>query len=428
MSSLQGGLQTVGVFIVSACIGLISANVSRADLWVLSVDPQSTAEPGTEQNYDRVMRLDNDGSQLPDDIPSHSAGLTYPAGIAVGPAGNIYVSSQATGSVLFYDGESGAPLPSPQPGGADGLFASLETASPAQLAFGPDGNLYVSEFFGTIVRVYDPTTGVRLADAASNLTAAGGLAFASNGDLLVGDGFATGAGQSARIVRVSNGVQSTFGISDQGMLSSPVALEFLPNGDLLAADVLGNYVARFDPTGQQFSAFAVIPPDIPDPLPPGVFFPTNSPSDIAFDPDGNIIISVLGLTYPPDNRGALLRYDLLGNFIETIVDGLEPVAGIGWTPDPATASGDYDGDGLVGSSDHAKWAGDFGKFVARGNGADGNGDGVIDAADYVVWRTMLPAGEGAATEIPEPTTLAILLSGSLFGAARGRRLSRAAIR
>ena len=51
-------------------------------------------------------------------------------------------------------------------------------------------------------------------------------------------------------------------------------------------------------------------------------------------------------------------------------------------------------------------ASDFGKFVAKGNGADGNNNGVVDAADYVVWRNAATPGFAAA--VPEPTTLAML--------------------
>ena len=100
---------------------------------------------------------------------------------------------------MYFDGRTGATLPSPQPGGSAGLLAALGTAAPAQLAFGPDGNLYVSEFFGTSVRMYDAhprhNFGPRLADAAAGLSSSGGLAFASNGDLLVGDGFAMAPGR-----------------------------------------------------------------------------------------------------------------------------------------------------------------------------------------------------------------------------------------
>jgi hypothetical protein len=403
----------------------------RADLWGLSVDPYGTATPGTEFNYNKVFRFDNDGNKLANDIPAYSGGLVYPTGIAVGPDNNIYVSSEATGSILFFDGQSGAPLTSPQPGGSAGLFAALGTTAPAQLAFGPDGNLYVSEFFGTAVRVYDAHAGAnfgqRLADAATGLSSAGGLAFASNGDLLVGDGFAMAQGQTAQIVRVHNGVQSTFGATNLGGVYAPSALMTLEDDSLLIVDLIANYVAHYDANGLPLTPFAAIEPLI---APPGSDFP----SDIKLDPDGNIIISVLGATSPPDNRGALWRYDLDGHIIdpdndmtpnEPIVSGIEPIGGIDWTTSLATLAGDYDGNGSVGPSDYARWRADFGKRVARGNGADGDANGVIDARDYVLWRKA--AGQASGTNldsnaVPEPAALVLLFGGLLVSCtARARR-------
>jgi sugar lactone lactonase YvrE len=390
----------------------------RADLWGISVDPTGQGVPAS--NYDKVFHFDNTGHKLPVEIPSGSAGLDYASGIAVGPDGNIYVSSVNTGSVYYYDGQTGAPLPSPIPAAPAGLFAFLQTAAPAQLAFGPSGNLYVSEFFGPNVRVYDahpgPAFGQQLANAATGLTSAGGLAFLSNGDLLVGNGFVMGAGRTAKITRVHNGVQSDFGFSE-GAVFAPGSILALEDDSVLVVDLLGNYVAKFDSTGNPLGLFAFIPPPVAPPA-------TNFPSDIKFDQDGNLIVSVLGPTNPSsnpaDNQGALWRYDRSGNIIdpdndatpnEPIVSLIEPIGGIAWTPSLKTLAGDFNGDNAVGPADYAKWRSDFGKFVAKGNGADGNNNGVVDAADYVVWRNAATPGFSAA--VPEPTTLAIVFGGLL---------------
>ncbi len=43
-------------------------------------------------------------------IPPGSAGLTSPIGLAFGPNGNLYVSSPDTGQVLEFNGTTGAPI------------------------------------------------------------------------------------------------------------------------------------------------------------------------------------------------------------------------------------------------------------------------------------------------------------------------------
>lgn len=409
---------TVRFTLVSTVVLLTAAIAANgyADLWGISTPANGTPAPGTEANYNKVFRFDNAGNKLPNDIPA-SAGVVYPTGIAVGPDGNIYVSSSATGSILHFDGQTGAPLPSPVPMGSAGLFAFLQTAAPAQLAFGPDGNLYVSEFFGPTVRAYDAhagaTFGQRLADAATGLTSAGGLAFQSNGDLLVGDGFAQAPGQTAQIVRVHNGVQSVFGATNLGGIYAPSSLLTLEDDSVLVVDLIANYVAHYDANGLPLMPFAFIQPPLAPPA-------SNFPSDIKLDPDGNLIISVLGETNPPDNRGALWRYDLSGNIIdpdndgipnEPIVSGLEPIGGIDWTPALTTLASDYDGNGSVGATDYARWRAAFGRRVARGNGADGNADGRIDARDYIVWRNAAGTGAGVgANAIPEPAAVTLMSS------------------
>jgi sugar lactone lactonase YvrE len=401
---------------------IVYPSTSQADLWGLSVDPVGNGRPTTD--YSKVFRFDNSGNKLPNDIPSHSAGLDYPSGIAVGPDGNIYVSSVNTGSIYYYNGQTGAPLPSPIPDAPAGVFAFLGNAALAQLAFGPNGNLYVSEFFGSNVRVYDghagASFGAPLADAVTGLSSAGGIAFQSNGDLLVGDGFAMAAGQTAQIVRVHNGMKSTFGVTNLGGVYAPGALMTLPDDSLLIADLVGNYISHYDANGNAGQVpFATIPPFNPP--------ATNFPSDIKYDADGNLIVSVLGPTNPSsnpaDNQGALYRFDLNGNLIQTIATGLQPIGGLAWTTSPATLAGDYDGNGSVGATDYARWRADFGKHVAVGNGPDGNADGVVDARDYVLWRKAQGASLGAGTGIPEPSSSILMLSG-LFSAVWFRRRRR----
>src|SRR5262249_57877920 len=92
--------------------------------------------------------------------------LDNPIDLAFGPDGNLYVSSYGTNSVLRYNGATGGFL---------GTFASGGGLNqPLELVFGPDGNLYVSSSGSNSVLRYSGTTGAFLDAIVSS--GSGGLA------------------------------------------------------------------------------------------------------------------------------------------------------------------------------------------------------------------------------------------------------------
>jgi DNA-binding beta-propeller fold protein YncE len=404
------GLRYFVCFFTVSMFANVAATSCRADLLA------------GDFKFNSVFRFDDEtGAEVPSGIPVGSAGLEATAGVEVGPDGNIYVSSQNTGEILFYDGETGAPLPSPLSGGRPGLFALLRTEShpagaPGPLRFGPNGNLYVADFGGTTVRVFNGSTGAELAPAASGFGPPGGLTFAPNGDLYVGN-FGTSA-----VIRVRNGAQQTFIASGTGPILTPSAMLFVPNGDMLVVSMFANEIHRYSATGAYRGVFATI-----DPVPPPVDV-TNYPSDIAFDADGNVVVAVLGATNPPDNRGQILRYalnegNIAGTLVDTLVDAYPPMGSIAWIQSPDAITGDFDSDGTVNAADLNKWRADFGKWVAKGGGADGNGNGIVDAADYVVWRKAFGSGSsaGVLNAVPEPGTANIVLVAAIIVGSKWRR-------
>jgi hypothetical protein len=369
-------------FFLGLLLAAVPASPAAADLWAIS----------TDASYSRVIRFDSSyNEEVGAGIPTGSAGLVAPSGITTGPDGTIYVSSRgsetSTPKILAYTCGPASCAPKDFGNATPGLFAEFDPAdmaAPAQLKFGPDGNLYTSELFGQNVRVYNPTTRARLSNAASGLPGTGGITFAPNGNLLVGTVVVPDFMIPATISQFSGGNQQLpFYVASGQELNFASSLLYMPNGDLAAVDLFNGDVLRFTSAGQIASTGQF------EPIPTIIDGKPNFPSDIVYDPDGNLIVSVLGPNNPGDpggNQGELVKFDVNGHFLGVIKSQLEQVGGLTWTPSALTVAGNYDGTGGVTMADYAKWKADFGKLVAPGNGADGNGDGIVDAADFVIWR------------------------------------------
>ncbi|WP_425396776.1 glycerophosphodiester phosphodiesterase family protein [Aeoliella sp.] len=87
-------------------------------------------------------------------------------------------------------------------------------------------------------------------------------------------------------------------------------------------------------------------------------------------------------------------------------------------------AGDYNGDGGVNIADYTVWRNSLGSTVPPGTGADGNASGRVDQLDYDNWRRNFGkslsefSSETEALRIPEPATVALLLTTLVWGCAR----------
>jgi streptogramin lyase len=202
----------------------------------VNFEPSARAEVLVGSNRtNSVLRFDEcSGDLLGEFITPALGGLTRPGGLAVGPDGNLYVSSNGTDAVFRYDGRNGAFIDSFASGG--GL------TKPSALVFGPDGSLYVNSQGTNAVLRYD--------------------------------------GKSGRFM-------DTFAAGDQGdprdqVNQDSTGLVFGPDGNLYINSHKTDSVLRFDgKTGAPMGVFAAGPE-------------LQQPSGLVFGPDGNLYVASHG--------------------------------------------------------------------------------------------------------------------------------------
>jgi sugar lactone lactonase YvrE len=162
----------------------------------------------------------------PDGTPAVSpfaTGITAAYGVAVDPAGNLYVSEAGNVGVVSPAGK------------VNPVFSGLSDSG--ALAFDAAGNLYYIDGGSNTVKKVTPAGTV--STFASGFSEPDGLAFDAAGNLYVADGFGT-------VSKVTpSGVQSTFASG----LDGPVGLAFDPAGNLYVVDNAGNTVSKVTPSG-----------------------------------------------------------------------------------------------------------------------------------------------------------------------------------
>jgi hypothetical protein len=201
-------------------------------------------------------------------VPANFGGLGDAYALIYGPDGNVYVSTLDHSAVYRYD-VAGNPLPAPGQSGAVFVAPGSGGLSGARdIAFGPDGFLYVaSEGTGSVLR-YDPGTGLPagtfIAPGSGGLEAARGLLFRNGYLYVTSAGTMTGPGENA-VLRYDATTGASAGVSEQpgdavfiasgsGGLAYPNRIVFGPDGRAYVASVssASNAVLRYDGTTGNF--------------------------------------------------------------------------------------------------------------------------------------------------------------------------------
>ena len=404
---------------VGCCWGITSP-AAALEVFATSFFPAAAGDP--DPTLTGVIKIDLATGVAVPFIAESAGGLTKPSDVVV-KGNTLYVSSQE-GRIWHYDAVSGLPLSSLVLGEPAGVFALLPT-----VGFGDGFNamllegdtLLTATAFGSITP-FDLTTGTQQTDIAASLSFPSGLSRSPSGELIVatGDPF----GGPGELVSIDNGTVTTLVALDASPgirgASNPTVVasqgdythdglvdvadynEWVAafggstadgngdgNGDgtvdaadytvwrdtqgdasrIIVADLYNNQLVDFALDGTDGALLAVVPPSIPDPLPPTAHptLPSNSPSGLLVTEQGTLLVSLLGLTQRPDNRGALLEFSRDGTLLQTIASDLPPLSGIAYVP--------------------------------------------------------VPTGTGTSTEVPEPgaLTLVLLMSGGLIARKRGTR-------
>ena len=222
-------------------------------------------------------------------------GLDYPLGGAIGPDGMLYVTCINTDEVLKYN---------PRTQEFIGVFADSSDGvdGPVGITFGPDGNCYVAlDSSSTVVRL-DGDTGEGLGIfAQGNSSGMFDLAFGPDGDLFV---TATGVNDGVMRFDGDTGDYVTHTIP-ASVMSYPKAI-LIDGGYVYVCDALGDSVIRHDLASHSWSTFI-----------PSGSHGLDNPSGLALDEDGHLLVSSKGTDHVLRYNGSTGAYmNSFGNAID----------------------------------------------------------------------------------------------------------------
>jgi sugar lactone lactonase YvrE len=283
------------------------------------------------------------------EVYSHLA-ILQPVDLVFGPDRLLYVAAFGSNSVVRIDVDSGeiAAFVAPGSGGLSG---------PAGLAFGLNGNLFVSSFNNHSVIEYHGVTGapvrVFISPGAGGLNQPRGLAIAPGGNIVL---ISSGNSRVLEFDRSTGAFVRTIADAVSG-IDDPRSLVFLPDGHLLVTNHGANNVTRYFGT-VYLGAF-------------NDEYPLLNPWGIAVAPGGPGAGDVF-VTRVSGNQVRVIQYDQTGRYIRSFVRGdsaLTQPAGLTFRP---ASPNDTDGDGIPD------------ECAAAACPADLNQDGVVDALDLLI--------------------------------------------
>jgi len=179
-------------------------------------------------------------------------GAVNAVGMAFGADGNLYVTSAGANQVLRYNGTTDALIDAFVPSTGNGGLNF-----PDAVAFGQDGKLYVCSGGTQQVLRYNGTTGafidVFVTAGSGGLNGAVGMIFGPDGNLYIGS---SATSQILRYDGTTGAFMGAFVAAGSGGLNQPLGMAFGPDGNLYVCSSNTNQVLRYNgTTGAFINAF-----------------------------------------------------------------------------------------------------------------------------------------------------------------------------
>jgi tripartite motif-containing protein 71 len=199
---------------------------------------------------------------------SSDSSLYQPQGIAFGPNGDLYVTNDPGNPYISAYDSSGNPvtLTGGTGGGPVGYFLGLNAGDDG-IAFGPNGNFYIPDPFNGVDQYAADGTYIRSFGIADPLDGPSGVAIDASGNVFVTDvtnGNVVEFDSNGNYLATLDPSNPVLGGNGWG---SPTALTFEPNGDLLISDDFGitqydfSSVTAFSDGGGEFLAYDATVPE-----------------------------------------------------------------------------------------------------------------------------------------------------------------------
>jgi len=242
----------------------------------------------SSRNTNSVKRFNGiTGEYIEDFVPSGSGGLNTTQDIKAGPEGNVLVSGRGNTSILMYDRVTGDFI--------DSFTKGYVLDNPTKISFGPDSNLYVSQWGTTKNKVvrFNGATGVFIDEFTPSLNLALGHAWDNDGNLYV----ACYGSKDVRKFDTNGNFSGVF--TEAGHLQGPTYLWFDESGNLFVEDWVLGSVIQFDANDGTFIKVFVS----------GL----QNAEGYGFGPDSNLYLCDW-------SQNQIRRYSPDGNFIDVFTD------------------------------------------------------------------------------------------------------------